>query len=101
MAYTIKRAGGFTIFKCTSCEYTVTPRDFDMSKGSNRTQAATAMNLHAILEHPKKPVPLLDEVHWFARSSRYQQLGTDTTATVTGLGGSHSPAIRYRSCRCI
>jgi hypothetical protein len=68
VAYTIKLGRGVTIFECTSCEHTVTTLDFDKSKGNTRTQAATALNQHAILEHRQKRVP---DIHWFTRSSRY------------------------------
>jgi hypothetical protein len=68
MAYTIQLGRGVTVFKCTSCEHTVTPLDFDKSKGNTRTQAATAINQHTISEHSQKRVP---DTHWFTHSSWY------------------------------
>ena len=49
--YTTKRIEGGIAFKCEQCEYRVTTLDFQSKDGNVRTQAATAVNEHAVLEH--------------------------------------------------
>jgi hypothetical protein len=49
--YTTKRIEGGIAFKCEQCEYRVTTLDFQSKDGNVRTQAATAVNLHAVLAH--------------------------------------------------
>jgi hypothetical protein len=38
-------------FKCVQCEYRVTTLDFQSKDGNTRTQAATAVNEHAVSVH--------------------------------------------------
>jgi hypothetical protein len=49
--YTTKRTEGGVAFKCAQCEYRATTLDFQSKGGNMRTQAATAVNEHAILVH--------------------------------------------------
>jgi len=49
--YTTKRIEGGIAFKCEQCEYHVTTLDFQSKDGNVRTQAATAVNEHAVLAH--------------------------------------------------
>ena len=49
--YTTKRIEGGIAFKCEQCEYRVTTLDFQSKDGNVRTQAATAVNEHAVLAH--------------------------------------------------
>ena len=49
--YTTKRIEGGIAFKCDQCEYRVTTLDFQGKDGNVRTQAATAVNKHAVLAH--------------------------------------------------
>ena len=49
--YTTKRIEGGMAFKCEQCEYRVTTLDFQSKDGNTRTQAATAVNEHAVLVH--------------------------------------------------
>jgi hypothetical protein len=49
--YTTKRIVGGMAFKCEQCEYRVTTLDFQSKDGNTRTQAATAVNQHAVLVH--------------------------------------------------
>jgi hypothetical protein len=49
--YTTKRIEGGIAFKCDQCEYRVTTLDFQSKDGNVRTQAATAVNKHAVLAH--------------------------------------------------
>ncbi|HET7442471.1 MAG TPA: hypothetical protein VFJ47_14300 [Terriglobales bacterium] len=51
--YTTKRIEGGIAFKCEQCEYRVTTLDFQSKDGNVRTQAATAVNQHAVLSHHK------------------------------------------------
>ena len=48
--YTISNAHGI-ILTCKRCTPTVRVRNFDLSLGSQRTQAATAMLSHSSAEH--------------------------------------------------
>jgi hypothetical protein len=61
--YTTTRIKGGIAFKCERCEYRVTTLDFQSKDGNVRTQAATALNEHALLAHHE---PMLV-------SSAYQQ----------------------------
>lgn len=49
--YTTKRIEGGIAFKCEQCEYRVTTLDFQSKDGNPRTQAATAVNEHAVSVH--------------------------------------------------
>jgi hypothetical protein len=49
--YTTQRVNGGITFQCAFCEHAVTTRNFDDAKGNCRTQAATAMNQHAVELH--------------------------------------------------
>jgi hypothetical protein len=49
--YTTQRIEGGMAFKCAQCEYRVTTLDFQSKDGNTRTQAATAVNEHAVLVH--------------------------------------------------
>jgi len=49
--YTTKRIEGGIAFKCEQCEYRVTTLDFQSKDGNTRTQAATAVNEHAVSVH--------------------------------------------------
>jgi len=49
--YTTKRIEGGIAFNCEQCEYRVTTLDFQSKDGNVRTQAATAVNEHAVLAH--------------------------------------------------
>jgi hypothetical protein len=49
--YTTTRIKGGIAFKCQRCEYRVTTLDFQSKDGNVRTQAATALNEHALLAH--------------------------------------------------
>ena len=49
--YTIKRIQDGTMFTCVHCEHHVTTLDFHREAGNLRTQAATAINLHAAAVH--------------------------------------------------
>ena len=49
--YTTKRIADGTMFICIRCKYQVTTLDFHKEAGNLRTQAATAINLHAAAVH--------------------------------------------------
>jgi len=49
--YTIARVKGGMKFTCTRCAHHVSTLDFDLHNGNLRTQAATAINLHATSVH--------------------------------------------------
>ncbi len=49
--YTIARIKGGMKFTCTRCAHHVSTLDFDVRRGNLRTQAATAINLHATSVH--------------------------------------------------
>ena len=49
--YTIARVKGGMKFTCTRCAHHVSTLDFDLHNGNLRTQAATAINLHATTVH--------------------------------------------------
>jgi len=49
--YTITRVKGGMKFTCTRCAHHVSTLDFDLHNGNLRTQAATAINLHATTVH--------------------------------------------------
>ena len=49
--YTMTRIKGGTKFSCTRCAHQVSTLDFDLRDGNLRTQAATAINLHATSVH--------------------------------------------------
>ncbi len=49
--YTTKRTKDGTMFICIHCEHRVTTLDFHREAGNLRTQAATAINLHAAAVH--------------------------------------------------
>ena len=49
--YTIARIKGGMKFTCTRCAHQVSTLDFDLRDGNLRTQAATAINLHATSVH--------------------------------------------------
>ena len=49
--YTTKPIKGGIAFKCVQCEYSVTTLDFQSKDGNTRTQAATAVNEHAVSVH--------------------------------------------------
>jgi hypothetical protein len=49
--YTTNRIKDGTMFTCTHCEHSVTTLDFHKETGNLRTQAATAINLHAAAVH--------------------------------------------------
>jgi hypothetical protein len=49
--YTIKMMNGLSRFKCVLCKHSVTTREFSAQNGSCRTQAARAMNEHAVAVH--------------------------------------------------
>lgn len=49
--YTTKQIEGGIVFKCEQCEYRVTTLDFQSKDGNLRTQAATAVNEHAVPAH--------------------------------------------------
>jgi hypothetical protein len=49
--YTIARIKGGMKFTCTRCAHHVSTLDFDLRDGNLRTQAATAINLHATSAH--------------------------------------------------
>jgi len=49
--YTIGRIKGGMKFTCTRCAHHVSTLDFDSRDGNLRTQAATAINLHATSVH--------------------------------------------------
>jgi hypothetical protein len=48
---------GGTTFSCALCQYTVTTLDFNSTVGNRRTQAATAMNQHAMALHFPSNIP--------------------------------------------
>ena len=55
--YTIKMMSGFAKFNCLVCKHSVTTREFSSQNGSCRTQAARAMNDHALAAHcPPSPI---------------------------------------------
>jgi hypothetical protein len=66
--YTIKMINGFTTFKCSLCEHSVTTEEFSSQNGNCRTQAAGAMNEHATAAHGR-PIPTSprDAQMWPAR----------------------------------
>jgi len=49
--YTTKPIKGGIAFKSVQCEYSVTALDFQSKDGNTRTQAATAVNEHAVSVH--------------------------------------------------
>ena len=49
--YTIGRIKGGMKFSCTRCAHHVSTLDFDARDGNLRTQAATAINMHATTVH--------------------------------------------------
>jgi len=49
--YTINPTNGGNTFKCTSCEHSITTLNFSSTNGNRRTQAAKAMNQHALELH--------------------------------------------------
>ena len=49
--YTIGRIKGGMKFTCSRCAHHVSTLDFDARDGNLRTQAATAINLHATSVH--------------------------------------------------
>ena len=49
--YTTKRIKDGTMFICVYCEHHVTTLDFPREAGNLRTQAATAINMHAAAVH--------------------------------------------------
>lgn len=49
--YTTRRIKGGTLFTCVRCPYSVRTLDFDLAEGNLRTQAAHALNQHAIQVH--------------------------------------------------
>ena len=49
--YNIARIKGGMKFTCTRCAHHVSTLDFDLRDGNLRTQAATAINLHATSAH--------------------------------------------------
>ena len=51
--YTTKRIKDGIMFICVYCEHHVTTLDFPREAGNLRTQAATAINLHAAAVHRK------------------------------------------------
>ena len=53
--YTISNAQGI-ILTCKKCTRTVRVSNFDLSLGSQRTQAATAMLTHSHAEHKTSPL---------------------------------------------
>jgi hypothetical protein len=65
---TIKMINGFAIFNCPLSKHSVTTREFSSRNGSCRTQAARAMNEHAMLAHGC-PLPISPRVArtWSAR----------------------------------
>jgi hypothetical protein len=48
---------GGTTFSCALCQHTVTTLDFNSTVGNRRTQAATAMNQHAMALHFSSHIP--------------------------------------------
>jgi hypothetical protein len=64
--FTTKPIKGDIAFKCVQCEYSVTTLDFRSKDGNTRTQAATAINEHAVSVHHQ---PMLV-------SSSHQQRGS-------------------------
>ncbi|HXM11956.1 MAG TPA: hypothetical protein VN946_18545 [Terriglobales bacterium] len=50
-AYKIQRIKSGMKFSCTHCNHSVSTLDFDAKAGNLRTQAATAINLHATQAH--------------------------------------------------
>ena len=50
-AYRIERIKGGMKFNCTRCTHSVSTLEFDAKAGNLRTQAATAINDHAIKAH--------------------------------------------------
>ncbi len=51
-AYRIERIKNGMKFICAHCAHSVTTLDFDAKAGNLRTQAATAINAHAVKSHP-------------------------------------------------
>jgi|SRR5580692_4030222 hypothetical protein len=49
--YTTKMMSGITTFKCVYCKHSVTTREFKRQNGNCRSQAARAMNEHAMVAH--------------------------------------------------
>jgi len=49
--YTIQRIPDGAKFTCVHCEHHVTTLDFHRAAGNLRTQAATAINMHAAVVH--------------------------------------------------
>jgi len=49
--YTITQTSGGATFKCISCAHSITTLNFSSSNGNRRTQAAKAMNQHAVELH--------------------------------------------------
>jgi hypothetical protein len=56
--YTTKRVGAYIVFTCAYCQHSVNTRDFDLTGGNLRTQAATAANQHVAAAHNKAGSPL-------------------------------------------
>jgi hypothetical protein len=56
--YTTKPMNGATTFKCTLCEHSVSTRDFNITNGNRRTQAAALINQHAASSHLRTPMPI-------------------------------------------
>jgi hypothetical protein len=50
-AYRIQRIKSGMKFTCTHCTHSVSTLDFDAKAGNLRTQAATAINAHAVQAH--------------------------------------------------
>lgn len=56
---------GFSTFKCPLCKHSVTTREFSSLNGNCRTQAAKAMNEHAMATHSRRvPISLYDAQIW-------------------------------------
>jgi hypothetical protein len=51
--YTIKMMNSFSMFKCPICKHSVSTREFSSQNGNCRTQAARAMNDHAMAVHSR------------------------------------------------
>jgi hypothetical protein len=50
-SYTIARVKGGMKFTCSRCPHNISTLDFELRDGNLRTQAATAINLHASKVH--------------------------------------------------
>jgi len=55
-AYRLQRIKGGIRFSCAQCAHSVSTLDFDAKAGNLRTQAATAINDHAIQSHRESTV---------------------------------------------